>query len=91
MLEIIISVLLFTGILLVLALLILWVQAKLVPQGEVNININDELDIRVRAGSRLLEALAANQIFAPSACGGGGTCGQCRVLVSEGGGTLLPT
>jgi Na+-transporting NADH:ubiquinone oxidoreductase subunit F len=91
MLEIIISVLLFTGILLVLTLLILWVRARLVPQGEVNININDELDIRVRAGSRLLGALADNQIYAPSACGGGGTCGQCRVVVYEGGGTLLPT
>jgi Na+-transporting NADH:ubiquinone oxidoreductase subunit F len=75
----------------VLTLLILWVRARLVPQGEMNININDELDIRVRAGSRLLGALADNQIYAPSACGGGGTCGQCRVVVYEGGGTLLPT
>jgi Na+-transporting NADH:ubiquinone oxidoreductase subunit F len=91
MLEIIISVLLFTGILLVLTLLILWVRARLVPQGEVNININDERDIHVRTGSRLLEALSDHQIFLPSACGGGSTCGQCRVLVHEGGGTLLPT
>ncbi len=91
MLEIIISVLLFTGILLVLTLLILWVRARLMPQGEVNININDERDIHVSAGSRLLEALSDHQIFLPSACGGGSTCGQCRVLVYEGGGTLLPT
>jgi len=91
MLEIAISVLLFTSILLVLTLLILWVRDKLVPKGEANINVNDTLDFKTRAGSKLLEALADNQIFPPSACGGGGTCGLCRVVVHEGGGTLLPT
>ena len=89
--EIVISALLFTAILLVLTLLILIVRDKLVPKGEVNINVNETLDFKARAGSRLLEALADNQIFPPSACGGGGTCGLCRVVISEGGGALLPT
>jgi Na+-transporting NADH:ubiquinone oxidoreductase subunit F len=91
MLEIFISVLLFTGLLVLLALLVLWVRAALVPQGEVKIIINDEKDISVRAGNRLLGALADGGIFVPSACGGGGTCGQCRVTLLAGGGPLLPT
>jgi Na+-transporting NADH:ubiquinone oxidoreductase subunit F len=89
--EILYSVIVFTSIMLVLTLLILWVRARLVPQGDVNINVNNKLDLSVRAGSRLLGALADAGIFVPSACGGGGTCGQCRVKVLEGGGTLLPT
>jgi len=89
--EILYSVIIFTGILLVLALLILWVRAKLVPQGDVNINVNDKTDLLVKAGNRLLNTLADAEIFVPSACGGGGTCGQCRVKVLEGGGSLLPT
>ncbi len=89
--EIVYSVLVFTGILALLTLLILWVRARLVPQGDVNINVNDKLDLPVRAGGRLLGTLADAGIFVPSACGGGGTCGQCRVKVLEGGGSLLPT
>jgi Na+-transporting NADH:ubiquinone oxidoreductase subunit F len=89
--EIFYSVLLFSGILLVLTLLILWVRARLVPQGEVQIRVNEELDLAVPAGGRLLGALTDKGIFVPSACGGGGTCGQCRVKVLEGGGSLLPT
>ena len=89
--EILLSVLLFTGILLVLTLLILWVRARLVPQGDVHILVNDELTLTVPAGGRLLGTLADAGIFAPSACGGGGTCGQCRVKVLDGGGSLLPT
>jgi len=89
--EILLSVLLFTGILLVLTLLILWVRARLVPQGDVHISVNEELDLTVPAGNRLLGTLADAGIFVPSACGGGGTCGQCRVKVLDGGGSLLPT
>ena len=89
--EILYSVLVFTGILLMLTLLILWVRARLVPQGDVHIRVNDELDLAVPAGGRLLGSLADKGIFVPSACGGGGTCGQCRVKVLEGGGSLLPT
>ena len=89
--EILFSVLLFTLLLMVLAMLILWVRARLLPQGNVTVRINDERDLAVPAGGRLLGSLAAAGIFVPSACGGGGTCGQCRVKVLEGGGGLLPT
>lgn len=89
--EFLLSVLVFTSILLLLTLLILWVRARLVPQGEVQISVNGELNLTVAAGDRLLGTLAGAGIFVPSACGGGGTCGQCRVKVLEGGGTLLPT
>ena len=89
--EIILSVLLFTGILLLMTVLILWVRARLVPKGDVTINVNEERDLQVAVGSKLLTTLADNQLYVPSACGGGGTCGQCRIIVSAGGGSLLPT
>ena len=89
--EILYSVILFTSILLLLALLILWVRARLVPQGDVSIKINGELDLTAPTGGRLLGTLADAGIFVPSACGGGGTCGQCRIKVLKGGGSLLPT
>jgi Na+-transporting NADH:ubiquinone oxidoreductase subunit F len=91
MVEILASVFLFTGILLGLTLAILWVRARLVPTGTVSLIVNDERELSVSAGNRLLDALADNDIFVPSPCGGGGTCGQCRVVVHEGGGALLPT
>lgn len=91
MLEIVYSVILFTCIMLLLGLLILWIRAKLVPQGDVTIRINGERDLEVATGDRLLGTLADAEIFVPSACGGGGTCGQCRVKVLDGGGSLLPT
>ncbi len=88
--EIFFGVGLFTSIVLVLALLILLARFHLVPSGNVTINVNDERDLSVPVGGKLLRALAANELFVPSACGGGGTCGQCRVTVLEGGGALLP-
>jgi Na+-transporting NADH:ubiquinone oxidoreductase subunit F len=89
--EIIYSVIVFTAILLVLVMLVLWVRARLVPSGDVTIRINEKLDLKAPAGGRLLGTLADQGIFVPSACGGGGTCGQCRVKVLAGGGSLLPT
>ncbi len=89
--EIIYSVVIFTAILMLLAALILWVRARLMPQGDVTVRVNGEREIAVPSGSRLLGSLADAGIFVPSACGGGGTCGQCRVRVLEGGGSLLPT
>ncbi len=91
MLEILYSVLLFTAILALLALLILWIRAKLIPPGGVTILVNGERELKVPTGGRLLSTLTDSEIFVPSACGGGGTCGQCRVKVLEGGGSLLPT
>jgi len=89
--EILYSILVFTTLLVLLVLMILMVRARLVPQGEVIIRVNGERDITVSAGGRLLELLADAEIFVPSACGGGGTCGQCRIKVKSGGGSLLPT
>jgi Na+-transporting NADH:ubiquinone oxidoreductase subunit F len=89
--EIFFSIIVFTGILLLLAMLILWVRARLVPQGDISITVNGEKQLKAPAGGRLLGTLADAGIFVPSACGGGGTCGQCRVRVLQGGGSLLPT
>jgi Na+-transporting NADH:ubiquinone oxidoreductase subunit F len=89
--EIIYSVIVFTAILLLLVMLVLWARARLVPTGDVTIRVNEKLDLQAPAGGRLLGTLADQGIFVPSACGGGGTCGQCRVKVLAGGGSLLPT
>ncbi len=89
--EILLGVSLFSGMVLLLTLLILWVRARLVPHGEVLIKINDGPDLHVQAGDKLLETLTAKGIYLPSACGGVGTCGLCRVVVLQGGDALLPT
>jgi Na+-transporting NADH:ubiquinone oxidoreductase subunit F len=91
MMEIVYSVVLFAGILVAIASLILWVIARLVPRGDVRITVNGERKLVASAGGRLLGTLAEHGIYVPSACGGGGTCGQCRVRVLRGGGELLPT
>ncbi|GHB66853.1 Na(+)-translocating NADH-quinone reductase subunit F [Psychrosphaera saromensis] len=91
--EIILGVSMFTAIVLVLVLVILFAKSKLVSSGDVTISINGEADKTVvaSAGGKLLNVLADKGIFIPSACGGGGTCGQCRVHVHSGGGDILPT
>ncbi|PLN21978.1 NADH:ubiquinone reductase (Na(+)-transporting) subunit F, partial [Klebsiella pneumoniae] len=91
--EIILGVVMFTLIVLVLSGLILAARSKLVNAGDVVIEINNEADkqIRTPAGDKLLNTLSSNGIFVSSACGGGGSCGQCRVTVKEGGGDILPT
>jgi len=91
MVEISLGVVLFTVIVLALVLVILAAKSRLVASGDVDILINDERTIHTPAGSKLLSALAANELFVSSACGGGGTCGQCKVKVVEGGGAILPT
>ena len=78
------------GVLIPVTILVI-VRKKLAPQGKVKININDEKEIEVEPGNSLLATLANEQIFLPSACGGGGSCGMCRCQVLEGGGTILPT
>ncbi len=89
--EIILGVGGFTGIILALVFIILASQALLVSSKDVKILINDEKDVTVSAGGKLLTTLAGSQIFLPSACGGGGTCGQCRCQVLEGVGEILAT
>lgn len=91
MLEIALGVIFFTVIVIALVFLIIGAKSKLVASGDVEILINDEKKIRVPVGSKLLTALADNQLFVSSACGGGGTCGQCKVKVHSGGGDILPT
>ncbi len=91
--EIALGVGMFTAIVLALVLVILFAKSKLVAEGDVTISINGdpEKSVVVPAGGKLLGALATKGIFIPSACGGGGTCGQCRVDVHSGGGDILPT
>ena len=91
MVNFILGVTLFTAIILALVGLILFARSKLVASGAVEILINDERTISAPAGGKLLGALAAENLFVASACGGGGTCAQCRVKVFEGGGSILPT
>ena len=89
--EISVAVALFTVIVMALGLLILTARSRLVPSGNVTIGVNGERDLTVPVGDKLLNVLTAQELFLPSACGGGGTCGQCKVRVVEGGGDLLPT
>lgn len=91
MLEIGLGIMTFTGIIMSLILVILIVRSKLVTMDEVTITINDTDTIKVRSGDKLLQALADKSIYLPSACGGVGTCGQCRIKVLKGSGALLPT
>ena len=89
--EILLGVGMFTGIVLALVVLILFARSKLVSSGDVTIEINGERRITVPSGGKLLQTLAAQNIFLSSACGGGGTCAQCKCIVEEGGGEMLPT
>ncbi|WP_324721761.1 NADH:ubiquinone reductase (Na(+)-transporting) subunit F [Salinimicrobium sp. HB62] len=88
---IIASVVVFLALILILVAVLLGAKAKLIPSGPVKININNEKDIEVGSGGTLLSTLGENKLFLPSACGGGGTCIQCKCIVAEGGGTILPT
>lgn len=91
--EILVAIGMFTGVVLALVVIILIARAKLVSTGNVTIEINGdpERSISVPAGGKLLQTLAGQGIFLSSACGGGGTCGQCRCHVIEGGGSILAT
>lgn len=89
--EIILGVVLFTAIVIALVFVILQAKSALVASGNVDIVVNGERTIQAPVGSKLLGALSQSQLFVASACGGGGTCAQCRVKVREGGGAILPT
>ena len=90
---ILLSVLMFTLIVLMLVVVILIARSKLVATGNVKITINDEEEsaLEVPVGDKLLNVLSDKKIYLPSACGGGGTCGECKVIVKEGGGDVLQT
>lgn len=89
--TLLISVLVFLAVILLLVAILLYARKKLTPQGDVTITINDEKEVRVKPGSSVLTVLSNSDIFLPSACGGGGTCGLCRCQITEGGGSILPT
>tara|TARA_Y100001970_G_scaffold188660_1_gene229432 strand:- start:4913 stop:6145 length:1233 start_codon:yes stop_codon:yes gene_type:complete len=91
--TIISSVLVFSLLILILVILISIAEKKLLPQGDAKIliNGNDEKSPTVKPGGSLLSSLAGHNIFIPSACGGGGTCSQCKCQVLSGGGDILPT
>lgn len=91
--DLILGVVAFSGIVIALVLVILGARSQLVSTGLVSIEINGDKDnpIKVQSGSKLLQTLADNKIFLSSACGGGGTCSQCKCQILEGGGSILPT
>ncbi len=89
--QILIGVSLFTGVVLALVAIILVAKGFLVSGGNVKILVNGQKEIEVPAGGKLMGALANAGIFVSSACGGGGTCAQCRVKVRSGGGEILAT
>jgi Na+-transporting NADH:ubiquinone oxidoreductase subunit F len=91
MLEVAVGVGMFTGIVMVLVAIILFARSWLVSVGEVNLVVNEEKTFSVPVGVKLHEALDRASLFISTACGGGGTCGQCRVKVLQGGGSVLPT
>jgi Na+-transporting NADH:ubiquinone oxidoreductase subunit F len=90
MFEIGLGITVFTVIVMCLAVIILAARSRLVASGDVDITINDRKTIRTQLGGKLLEVLDDAGINLPSACGGVGTCGLCRVAVVEGGGSALP-
>lgn len=92
--TILIGVLMFLTIILSLVIILLLARKKLVPSGPVTIRVNDDSEdnrIKTEAGGTLLSTLSNEKIFLPSACGGKGSCGVCKVRVTEGGGAVLPT
>jgi len=89
--EITLGVVMFTGIVMLLVVMILLAKKQLVAAGDVKILVNDQKELIVPAGGKLLNVLANADIFVSSACGGGGTCAQCKVRIFQGGGDILPT
>ena len=81
----------FLVTILVLVIILLVAKKFLVPSGKVKLTVNGENTLEVESGSTLLNTLAVNNVFLPSACGGKGSCGQCKCQVVEGGGEILPS
>ena len=87
---ILISIVIFLVIIMSLVVMLLYARAKLTPQGEVTLKVNDK-ELTVGPGNTLLTTLSTQNIFLPFACGGGGTCAMCKAQVIEGGGSILQT
>ncbi len=90
---ILLGVLMFTVMVLLLVVMILFARSQLVATGKVKIFINDdpEKTLEVSTGDKLLNTLSDHKIYLPSACGGGGTCGECKAIITRGGGDILVT
>ena len=91
MLEIGLGVFMFTFLVMSIVFVILGARSRLVQSGDITVTINDERELKVPGGMNLLNVLANKGLFIASACGGKGSCGQCRCKVLEGGGAILPT
>lgn len=89
--TILIALIVFLVVVLLLVALLLLLRNKLVPQGNVTIQVNDDHTLTVPTGGTLISTLAEQDIHLPSACGGKGSCGQCKCQVLKGGGSILPT
>ena len=85
------SLVVFLGVVLLLVIVLLIAKRYLVTSGDVKITLNGEKEMQVAAGTSLLNAMSNAGIFLPSACGGKGSCAQCRCQVEQGGGEILPT
>ena len=89
--QVVLGMSLFTVIILALVFIILAARSRLVSSGNVSVVVNDDKELAMPVGSKLLQGLSDQGILIASACGGGGTCGQCKVQVMSGGGAILPT
>ena len=89
--EIGLGVMMFTTIIMALVGFILVARSQLVSSGNVSIEINGEKTISVAAGDKLLQTLSNAGLFLPSACGGGGSCAQCKCIITDGGGSMITT
>ena len=90
LLNIILAISIFFLIVILLVFILVYAKSKLTQTGPIKIIINDEKEIITQGGNSLLTTLANNQIFLPSACGGGGTCGMCKCQVFDNS-EILPT
>ena len=92
LLFVIASAAVFTGVIVLLVILLSAISTRLSPGGEVTVDVNDgKKSVTTEPGQSLLSALVGAHVFVPSACGGGGTCGMCRCKVTKGGGDILAT
>lgn len=89
--DIMLGVAMFTSVVLLLVAVILLARRQLVSRGNISIEINGKKTIEVSPGGKLLQTLSTNDLFLSSACGGSGTCAQCRCVIEEGGGAILAT
>ena len=89
--TVVISLVVFLAVILLLVVALLVLRAKLMPSGDVTLTINGDKKLTVPTGNSLISTLAEQEVYLPSACGGKGSCGQCKCRVISGGGDILPT